>query len=402
MLQHIQQLHRIANAQQRLIIGLMSGTSLDGLDIALCLISGHGKNTKVTCEKFTTVAYSESTKQAIKHVFAKAHGSIDALCLLNAQIGTLHSTFIKQTLSKWDVALTSIDLIASHGQTIYHRPSSLRHPEMLLPEPDKVQQNSTLQIGDGDHIAANTGIITVSDFRQKHIAHGGEGAPLAMYGDYIMLSDHVENRVLLNIGGIANITYIPANAAFCDVICSDVGPGNTVMDALMFEQKQMSFDKNAIVAKQGQVNAILLAALTQHPFINLPMPKTTGPETFNVEWFKSLLINVKLSDLSLADQMATLNYYSAYCIAQSLKHLPAKLSLYVSGGGSHNPLLLENISTISGLSVNKSDKIGINADAKEAILFAVLANECVAGNKNTFISERKNQPNISMGKVSFP
>ena len=394
MLAHVNMLHKIASANERLIIGLMSGTSLDGLDIALCSITGHGKETKLICQQFATKEYSEAFKNSVKEVFAKQNVCLDTLCLLNAQIGILHGELVSEALSEWGVANKSIALIASHGQTIYHRPSSLHK--------NNEQPNSTLQIGDGDHIAAATGILTISDFRQKHIAHGGEGAPLAMYGDYLLLSSEEEDRSLVNIGGIANLTYLPSKANFDDVICSDIGPGNTIMDALANKHTHSPYDKNANLGKQGTVNIKLLQHLLEHEFLNLPLPKTTGPETFNLDWFNTQLKALNLLSMSIADQMATLNSFTAHCIAKTIDALPKATTIYLSGGGAHNPLLLDNLKHLLGRPIYFTDQLGINLDAKEAILFAVLANECISGNEQAFKSKKQNQPNLSMGKVSFP
>ncbi|MFQ3206494.1 MAG: anhydro-N-acetylmuramic acid kinase [Glaciecola sp.] len=394
MLQHVEKLQRIATASDRLVIGLMSGTSLDGLDIALCRISGHGRSTLLQCEKFTSVAYTKKLKSAVQQVFAKQRVSLDSLCLLNAQIGLLHGNMVNQALIDWNIPNSSIDLIASHGQTIYHRPSSFHQIQN--------QPNSTLQVGDGDHIAALTGIITLSDFRQKHIAHGGEGAPLAIYGDYLLLSSPHEDRTLLNIGGIANITYLPSNTSFDNVICSDIGPGNTIMDALAKKHSDDDFDKDATIAKQGSINASLLTHLLHHPFIKLPLPKTTGPETFNLDWFVCQLKVMRLHDLTVPDQMATLNAFTAHTIVNTINQLPTSSTVYVSGGGAHNPLLLDNISKLLTRPVFLTNELGINTDAKEAILFAILANECIAGDEHAFLSDKTNQPNVSMGKLSFP
>jgi anhydro-N-acetylmuramic acid kinase len=394
MLHHVERLQRIATASDRLIIGLMSGTSLDGLDIALCRISGHGRSTLLQCEKFTSIAYTKALKNAVQQVFAKQSVSLDSLCLLNAQIGLLHGNMVNQALINWNIPNSSIDLIASHGQTIYHRPSSFHQI--------KNQPNSTLQLGDGDHIATLTGVITLSDFRQKHIAHGGEGAPLAIYGDYLLLGSMHENRTLLNIGGIANITYLPSNASFNNVICSDIGPGNTIMDALVRKHSDADFDKDASIAKQGSINTSLLAHLLQHPFIQLPLPKTTGPETFNLNWFLYQLEVMGLQNLTVPDQMATLNAFTAHSIVNTINQLPKLSTVYVSGGGAHNPLLLDTISKLLTGPVLLTKELGINVDAKEAILFAILANECIAGDEHAFLSDKTNQPNISMGKLSFP
>src|SRR5690606_23325075 len=188
--------------QERLIIVLMSGTSLDGLDVALCRFRGNGTETKVELVKFKTVPYDSEMKTRIKSVFAKKTIDFQLLTLLNPWIALLHGAMILDCLEEWKIEPGTVDLIASHGQTVFHAPKILHGLEDY--------PNATLQIGDGDHLAVKTGIITLSDFRQKHIAAGGEGAPLAMYGDFLLFSHPAENRILLNMGGIANFTWLPA------------------------------------------------------------------------------------------------------------------------------------------------------------------------------------------------
>ena len=200
MNKNLSRLFKIAARKDRHIIGLMSGTSLDGLDVALCKLSGDGLQTRIKLLEFVTVPYSNEVKSKILEVFAKRKVDFEKLCILNGWMGSLHGKMILTCLKRWACNPKKIDLIASHGQTVFHAPAFL-HPEEAI--------NATLQIGDGDHIAVSTGIITVSDFRQKHIAKGGEGAPLAVYGDYLLLSHKTENRVLLNIGGIGNFTFLP-------------------------------------------------------------------------------------------------------------------------------------------------------------------------------------------------
>ncbi|MFN8805761.1 MAG: anhydro-N-acetylmuramic acid kinase, partial [Bacteroidota bacterium] len=219
MNRQIQSLYQIAQKPQRLIIGLMSGTSLDGLDIALCRFRGMGLETQIELLEFETVAYENAFKEEIKTIFSKDTVSLEKVCLLNPWVGLVHAQMILDCLKKWNRVPSEIDLIASHGQTIYHAPKSLHQKEKF--------GNATLQIGDGDHIAHATGVITLSDFRQKHIAAGGEGAPLASYGDFLIFSKRGENRIMLNIGGIANFTYLPGTLNADEVFSTDVGPGNT-------------------------------------------------------------------------------------------------------------------------------------------------------------------------------
>lgn len=393
---NIKRLHRIAGKKSRMIIGLMSGTSMDGLDVALCKISGKGIHTRFRIMEFQTVSYSKQTKDKIFEVFAKKQIEFEKLCMLHPWIGELHGKMVLQCLKKWKYAPGEIDLIASHGQTVLHLPASL--------QPD-ADINSTLQVGDGDHIAVVTGITTMSDFRQKHIAKGGEGAPLAVYGDYLLLSHKTENRILLNIGGIANFTYLPAGRDGKKVFVTDTGPGNTLMDQVVrlnFPGKY--FDKDSELALKGTVHGALLTELKSHTFFNMAFPKTTGPELFNLDYIRSARERAGANDISLEDLLATLTRFSSETIAESIRKTLKKHSfqIYLSGGGAHNPLLTRWIREI--LDVEKlltTAALGVPVDAKEALLFAVLANESVAGGKVDF-GNRGKIPAVSMGKVSFP
>jgi anhydro-N-acetylmuramic acid kinase len=395
----IQKLYSIANKPDRLIIGLMSGTSLDGLDVALCSFKGQGQNTHINLLQFTTVPYVNSFKEEIKSVFSKQQVSLEKVCLLNDWIGSTHANMILQCLGDWKINANEIDLVASHGQTIYHAPKSLHKNEKF--------GNATLQIGDGDHIAVGTGIITLSDFRQKHIAAGGEGAPLASYGDFLLFSKAGEDRIMLNIGGIANFTYLPSSLDADTVFCSDVGPGNTLMDGYI--QKKIPgkfFDKNAEVAKEGTISDPLLTALKDNSFFNQPFPKTTGPELFNLAYLEQAQQRCGTTDLKESDIMATLNRFTADMIVAALQNVFASCAnfiIYSSGGGIHNPLLMENIKRqLPTTTFKTTADLGINPDAKEAILFATLANECVCGGGVKYGSGRNGIPTVSMGKISFP
>jgi len=272
---NLQRLILSAQKPERLGIGLMSGTSLDGLDIALCKFSGHGLNTRFELLEFETVAYPEDFKQEVRQVFSRKLVDLEKLTLLNAFIGTYHAQLILGCLDQWGIAASSVDYIASHGQTVYHAPKSL-HGQATY-------SNATLQIGDGDHIAVKTGILTISDFRQKHVATGGQGAPLALYGDVILGSKAGEERILLNIGGIANLTYLPADGDSDKVMCSDIGPGNTLIDAACKLYFDKAYDEDSKIALLGAVNTELLNALSDHSFFKEQLPKTTGPELFNLE-----------------------------------------------------------------------------------------------------------------------
>lgn len=395
---HIKRLMQCAGAQRRLIIGLMSGTSLDGLDIALCELVGSGQATQVNVRQFKTMAYPESVKDKIRHIFARTEVDLEYLTLLNGWLGRYHGELINQVLREWNVSAQDIDVIASHGQTVYHCPAHQHNYTDF--------GHGTLQIADADHIAVSTGITTISDFRQKHIAAGGEGAPLAHYGDYYYFSSSDEHRILLNMGGIANITWLPKKASFDEVLCSDIGPSNTIMDAYMRRYCGLEFDHGGEFAKQGAVSSALLEALLSEPFIKREMPKTTGPEVFNLQMLTRAQTLSDTLGLSHKDVMATLTVFSADVIAKHINMLvdDKPVAIYASGGGYHNTLLVSHIlSKLTPLCRFMSCReLGIDPDAKEAVLFAILANEALVGDKCHTTLAANNMPLVTMGKISFP
>jgi len=400
MNKNIKALYQIAEKETRRIIGLMSGTSLDGLDIALCEISGSGVNTEVKLIEFETVDYSDDIKTEIRKVFAQKNIDFQHLVLLNEWIGILHAEMINTSLKKWNIAAAEVDLIASHGQTVLHAPKFLHQQEKF--------PNATLQIGDGDHIAVKTGIITLSDFRQKHVAAGGEGAPLAVYGDYFLFGKEGENRIMLNIGGIANFTYLPAAITTEDTFVTDTGPGNTLIDLFVKRQfPEKSYDKDAETAKKGIVNQSLLEHLKDNDFFKKDFPKTIGQELFGYEYVNNSLEKSGNTTISIEDLLATLTRFSAETIAEAIQFAVKNSSykieyfkIYMSGGGANNPLLVQWLKELLPCSFFKSNDLGINSDAKEAILFAILANETVAGGDFKFNSLKI--PSVTMGKISMP
>ncbi|MBI3525478.1 MAG: anhydro-N-acetylmuramic acid kinase [Betaproteobacteria bacterium] len=401
MNRNIELLYQLAGKPSRRIIGLMSGTSLDGLDVALCEVSGSGETTKVTLQNFETVIYTDDIKAEIRQVFAKQTIDFQHLALLNEWIGILHAGMILDCLGKWRVPASEVDLIASHGQTVLHAPKVLHALEKF--------PNATLQIGDGDHIAVGTGIITLSDFRQKHLAAGGEGAPLAVYGDYYIFGRKGENRIMLNLGGIANFTYLPASMNPEEVFVTDTGAGNTLIDAFTrLNYPERACDRDAELARQGSVNQDLLAALKSDRFFRQSFPKTTGPELFSIEYVRHAQESSNTKNISAHDLLATLTRFSAETIAEAIlkcahgtERSIADFHIYMSGGGMHNPLLTGWLKELLGCRFSRTDALGISGDAKEAVLFAILANESVSGGKSDFGS-RKGIPSVALGKISFP
>jgi anhydro-N-acetylmuramic acid kinase len=388
--QNLQKLIDAAQKPTRLGIGLMSGTSLDGLDIALCRFTGNGINTQFELIQFTTIPYTHSFKSEVQSIFAKKTVDLEKLTLLNAFIGNYHGELVLLALSDWHITPSSVDFIASHGQTIYHAPKRL-HKQPGYP-------NATLQIGDGDHLAVKTGILTISDFRQKHIAAGGEGAPLALYGDVLLGSKSGENRILLNIGGIANLTYLPADGDTSKVLCTDIGPGNTLIDAACRQYFGKDYDEDSKIANCGRVNDNLLSALLNHPFFTEQAPKTTGPELFNLAYVEKAQKASGTERISPEDLVSTLSAFTAISIINFINTNIAAgdLKIFVSGGGARNPFVIAELKKTFGHIVD-TNQLGIDPDAKEAILFALLGNEALCGEPIAI----GNNPRVLMGKFSF-
>lgn len=422
--------------KSRIIVGLMSGTSLDGLDIALCEISGHGANTVLKIKHFTSLPYSATFLSKLRPIFANPLAPLKDVTIANAWMAREHAHMLQASLAKWDLQPADIDLLASHGQTIFHAPKALT-PHDGNP---KLRASATLQIGDGCHLAYLTNILTISDFRQKHVAAGGEGAPLVPYADFLLFSSARENRVLLNIGGIANYTYLLAGGAFSAVQSADTGPGNTLMDTAIEHAKALQLDNNKsctypnIVrhydesgqfAAKGQVDeALLTAMLNAASALNVhaeQASQSTGQETYNLHFIigamkqsdSSALASFPVCEQGLYDLLATLSMFTALTISAAVNSLTLtgdnveQAVMYISGGGVYNLTLVDNIKgCLPRVIVKTSDDLGISPSAKEAALFAVLANQTVFGDSSLFgdhsCGNDNRAPATCFGKISLP
>ncbi len=352
----------------------MSGTSLDGLDIALCKF----KRRQPKLLHFKTIPYPNKLRSRIKAIQSVPEVNPEEICILNTELAHVYAEWIWETLDEWHISPEGIDLIASHGQTIYHRP-------------DK-QMNSTLQIVDGDHIATKTGIITISDFRQKHIAQGGEGAPLAAIMDEALFRDKEKYRTLLNLGGIANVTWLPPKKSEEQILTSDIGPANTLINEAMQKHFSKLFDEGGEVAAKGNVHSELLKYLLLEPFFRKPFPKTTGQEDFNLDLVEELIKGYQI-EISNEDLVATLTHLTIQSITRALDEAAGdkEYELFASGGGVRNKTIINGLKErLPKASFRGFEELGFNADAKEAVLMAFLANEFVVGGK------------WELGKVSLP
>lgn len=392
----ITSLAAIARQKEKIVLGLMSGTSMDGLDLALCRIIGHGADTDIELLEFSTHAFPVDLQKQLKEIVSVAQCRLEEVCLMNSYIGDFTGDTILKTLEKWGRKTAEVDCIASHGQTIYHAPIS-RHQRPDFP-------NTTLQIGDGDHIAQRTGILTISDFRQKHTAAGGEGAPMVALVDRMLFSNPDEDRLLLNIGGIANFTYLPAASTDAEPVSGDTGPGNTLLDEAARRLLNKSFDEDGKAARGGTADRSLLKALKANSYFDQDLPKTTGPELFNWDYVRKAQQASAVTAIRTKDLLATLTEFTSDTIAEAIAGVRQSdaLEVLVSGGGIHNSYLMENIEQrLEGVPFTSFGQNFFNADAKEAVCFAVLANETLSGD-GFCIDPAVRQKKIHLGKISFP
>jgi anhydro-N-acetylmuramic acid kinase len=372
----------------------MSGTSADGVDVA---IIDYGKN-DLKVVAFATFPYSAEMRNSILKLFNPATARIEDICHLNFAIGEVFADAVIRLCKKSRIPLSSIDLIGSHGQTIWHNPKGTKFSRQLL--------RSTLQIGEPCVIAQRTGITTVADFRTADIAAGGQGAPLVPFVDHILFSDKRKNRVVQNIGGIANLTWLPAGGAVSDIIAFDTGPGNMMIDCLVsiLSGGKYYFDKDGRIAAAGKVNELLLHDLMKHKFLKKRPPKTTGREEFGMQFAAEFYDHVKTSCRPI-DSIATATAFTTKSIAEAYKRfLPNTVDeVILCGGGSRNPTLVEMLKKYAKpAKVIVMDDLGISADAKEAISFAILAAYTIKGIPNNASSATGAKKAVVLGKIIPP
>lgn len=372
------------------VVGLMSGTSLDGIDTALIDISEISSNDfDVKVINFINTPYDNLTRNKILECCDPKTGSVDKICRLNFELGELFAKSVEKIASLTNIKLSNIELIGSHGQTIYHDV-----------ENDYV---SSLQIGEAGVIAQRTGITTISNFRARDIAAGGQGAPLVPYVDYILFKSNQYNRVLQNIGGIGNYTYIPKNGKIEDIQGTDTGPGNMLIDGVIqiLTNGEKTFDKDGEMAIKGTVSTELLNELKKHPFISKKAPKTTGREAFGLNYARKIVNIGKELHLSNEDIIATVTNFTAFTIVDAYQRfIRNKIDqIIISGGGSYNPTLILMIKSYVKMLLGENvvvmilEQLGYSSDAKEAVAFAILAYQ-------TFKRRCNNVPQITGAKYS--
>lgn len=363
----IQALNEIRGKRNRLGIGLMSGTSADGIDVALAQICGVEGAERAKLISFRTFPYASPMKERILKL---GWAGAEEICEMNFILGELFAECVLQFLRSASLPARKVDFIGSHGQTVYHL---CGHPW---------RKNSTLQIGDGAVIAARTGIITVCDFRPADIARGGTGAPLVPYADFILFAQKGKIRALVNIGGMANVTVVTGKIE--ETIAFDTGPGNAILDALVrLESKgKKGWDAGGAVARKGRIQTKLLKAWLDLPYFSQPPPKSTGRETFGEDFAKRIW--KRRQDVSFEDLMATATYFTAATIYGGFRDFIFPRysvdEIYLSGGGFHNRTLMNYLKEFfHPIPLKPLAVLGIPGEAKEALAFALLADATIRG-----------------------
>ena len=383
-----------------LVLGLMSGTSADGIDVALAKIAGAAPRIHAKLENFVSLPFPREIRAAVLRVAEGAPTTTGEISQLNFRLGELFAQAALKACHTFGVPLRRIALIGSHGQTIYHQGRASRYLGARIA--------STMQIGEPAAIAARMGITTVGDFRPADVAVGGQGAPLVPFVDYLLYRDKRRGRVALNLGGIGNVTVIPRGAKPDEVFAFDTGPGNMVIDALLkhFTRGRLSYDRDAQMARRGRALPRLLNALLRDPYLRRRPPKSAGREQYGAAFVEKLMALGRKEKAHPADLVCTATLFTALAVVDAMHRwvLPKTAidQLIVSGGGVHNPLVMAQIAAgLPGIDVIPSSALGVPEDAKEAFAFAILAYETYHGRPSNLPNATgANRPAI-LGKICY-
>lgn len=396
---NINQLQKLASKKKKAIIGLMSGTSLDGVDAVLVDVSGSGTKTKIKQLGFITHPFPRGLKKKLLENSTPSSGNVTDICKLNFLIAHIYTDAVKKLCRKSKFNLADVDLIGSHGQTIHHLPQKKNYFGYNF--------GSTLQIGDPTVIAKLTGVLTIGDFRTGDVALGGQGAPLVPYFDFIMFHSIKKNRALLNIGGISNITVLDKKCTTASIIAFDAGPGNMMIDLLAKKYFDVEYDKNGTIAAGGKINEEVFNWLKKNDtYIEKHIPKSTGREYYGAEFLTPFV--KKFRHISKDDLLTTITEFTAYGVFRNyekfIKNKTRIDELFVSGGGAKNKFIIRSLKKYFNNTVEIKNimDLGIPSDAKEAVCFAVLANETLAGNQTSMQNVTGAIRSTILGKICLP
>ena len=377
-----------------LAVGLMSGTSLDGVDVVLCDITGEDEDTQVKQLKFKTYEIPEYLRDKIRKCCSRDLVPVELICSLNFELGQLFAESVKKLCKESSVNLEDIAFIASHGQTIFHIPKAFSD---YIP--------STLQIGEAAIIANECRTTVISNFRVMDMAVGGEGAPLVPYSEYVLYADENQAVALQNIGGIGNVTFLPKKGDFTKVIAFDTGPGNMMIDAAVQRLYGEKFDKNGKYASKGKLIPLLAEELKKHPYFALDIPKTTGREMFGEHYTYELL--EKYQDYTKNDIIFTLTWFTAYSIAYHYKkyfiHHHNLDKCIIAGGGAYNECLINLIKReLPEIEILIQEDLGYSSEAKEAIAFVILGNQTYHMRPSNVPSATGARKSVILGQITYP
>jgi len=380
----------------RRIVGLMSGTSADGVDAAIVNFAPRGKPSLAV---FATYPYSPSVRRRILEISHSEQVSLDELVRLDFLLGEIFADAVIAVAGDAGIPLDSIDLIGSHGQTVRHLPETVRFCGRDI--------RGTMQIAQPAVIAECTGITTVADFRPRDIAAGGLGAPLVPYADWLMFTDRHLTRAVQNIGGIANVTYLPAGAGAEEIVAFDTGPGNMIIDHLVtaITGGRKRFDRGGRIGAAGAVNRPTLRRLMRGAYFRRTPPKTTGRELFGRRFAEKLLKRARADGLGDPDIVATATAFTAASIADAYdRHLPkCPDEMILCGGGAKNSLLVRMLEErLARMRVMTTDDLGVDADAKEAISFALLARLSILDQPGNAPSATGASHGVVLGNITTP
>ena len=391
------QLEKLWKKKSLRVIGLMSGTSADGMDAALTEIRGSGTDTRVKTLGFVSLPYPDEIRREILRLASGTEGGSRDLCLFSFLLGELGLEACRAVCEEAGIKPEETDLVGSHGQTLYHIPEAQPYAGRMI--------RGTLQMGEASVIAEGLGCPVVSDFRVRDFAAGGQGAPLVPYSEYLIYRRADRTVGLQNIGGIGNLTVLPRGAGPEQTIAFDTGPGNMVMDQIaerLTDGKQR-YDTDGAMAAQGACSGELLSWMLADPWPRLPPPKSTGREVYGTPYVDRLMAKGKELGLTGPDILATATRFTAACIGIAVRELCPVTpdELVIGGGGSRNPTLIRDIRREVSIPVMLNEDLGLNSDAKEAVAFAILANECIRGQANNMPSVTGAAHPAVMGKISL-
>ena len=385
---------RILNKPDRIIIGALSGTSVDAVDVVLARFRGSGENVEIDVLNYNEYRIPAEIRKYVLKVSSRETGRVDDVCRLNFLLGKFYAKCINRFIKNNKINIDKIDVIGSHGQTIHHLPITEKF--------GNIRYKSTLQVGDPSVIANDTGITTVGDFRTADAGVMGSGAPLVPYLDFVLFRSKSIDRIVLNIGGISNLTYLPVRCDFVDVIAFDTGPGNMMIDFLTKKFYAKEYDKDCNISKRGIINEKVLNDIKNaDAYFKIKPPKSTGREYYNSYFIENIL--QKNKKVRHEDILRTFTEYTALSVSESIKKyikLKNNFELHVSGGGANNTIIINGLRKYNNDAVVKRvSNSGITASNKEAVLFALLAHETMNMNCTNLKSVTGAKKNVVLGKI---